>query len=57
VSSLVFTTVQCNVSAVGKMLNIAHFQHIGEGRKVVAFPKKQTIFTEGDTAAWYGQCR
>ena len=30
---------------------------IGEGRKVVAFPKKQTIFTEGDTAAWYGQCR
>ena len=56
-SSLVFTTVQCNVSAVGKMLNIAHFQHIGEGRKVVAFPKKQTIFTEGDTAAWYGQCR
>ena len=28
------------------MLNIAHFQHIGEGRKVVAFPKKQTI-TEG----------
>src|ERR1017187_942821 len=23
---------------------------IGEGRKVVAFPKKQTIFTQGDTA-------
>jgi hypothetical protein len=39
------------------MLNIAHFQHIGEGRKVVAFPKKQTTFTQGDAAAWYGQCR
>jgi CRP-like cAMP-binding protein len=24
---------------------------IGEGRKVVAFPKKQTIFTQGDAAA------
>ena len=23
---------------------------IGEGRKIVAFPKKQTIFTQGDTA-------
>src|ERR1700732_3181051 len=23
---------------------------IGEGRKVVAFPKKQTIFTQGDAA-------
>jgi CRP/FNR family cyclic AMP-dependent transcriptional regulator len=23
---------------------------IGEGRKVVAFPKKQTIFTQGDKA-------
>jgi hypothetical protein len=31
------------------MLNIAHFQHIGEGRKVVAFPKKQTTFTQGGT--------
>ena len=23
---------------------------IGEGRKVVAFPKKQTVFTQGDAA-------
>jgi hypothetical protein len=44
-------------SAAGEMINIAHFQHIGEGRKVVAFPKKQTTFTQGDAAAWYGQCR